>query len=116
MTRNAPANPARSAEARREMLRSAFRGELRWSDAIKRMRLSLGMSQEGFGRMFGISRRRIVELETGKANPTVETLVRIGKPFGLVPGFVPREDMQPLTQIIPEEARERPHFPGSAVK
>jgi hypothetical protein len=53
------------------------------------MRLSLGKTQEDFGRMFGISRRKVIDLEAGKANPELRTLARIGKPFGLTVGFVP---------------------------
>jgi putative transcriptional regulator len=88
--RASPVTPQQSSAARRDLLAKASRGELPWSEAIVLMRLSLGMSQEEFARMFRLPRRRLIDLEKGKANPTVETLVRIGRAFGLVVGFVPK--------------------------
>jgi transcriptional regulator with XRE-family HTH domain len=88
-----------SATARRDLLASAFRGELPWSEALVRMRLSLGKTQAEFGQMFGLTRQRIVALEGGKINPTVGTLMRISRPFGLTVGFVPRADVERPQQL-----------------
>lgn len=81
--------------ARHDLLVGAFRGELRWSEAIFRMRRSLGKTQEEFGRMFGLSRRKVIDLEAGRGNPELRTLARIGRPFGLMVGFVPDKDLKP---------------------
>ncbi len=93
MARVKSLDPAASATARRELLADAFHGRLDWSAALLRMRLALGMTQEAFGRLYGLSRRQVMELETGKANPTVDTLSRIATSFGLAVGFVPRKDL-----------------------
>lgn len=77
-------------ETRRELLIAAFEGQLTWAAAVRRMRHAIGKNQEEFGRIFGLSRRRVMELETGKANPTVDTLERIGRAFGYTVGFVPK--------------------------
>ncbi|MBX6370487.1 MAG: helix-turn-helix transcriptional regulator [Rhodospirillales bacterium] len=94
MSRMVRLEPAASAAARREIFDSASRGELGWSEAVRRMRLSLGKSQGEFGRLFGLTRRQVQEIETGKANPTIETLARLGKPFGLAVGFIPRNELK----------------------
>lgn len=63
-------------------------GGLEWSQAVKRMRQALGMTQARFAQTFKLTRRLVVALEAGKANPTAETLAKIGKPFGYQVGFV----------------------------
>lgn len=63
-------------------------GGLEWSQAVKRMRQALGMTQARFAQSFKMTRRLVVELEAGSANPTAETLEKIGKPFGYRVGFV----------------------------
>ena len=37
----------------------------------------------------GISTRILAEIELDRRNPTVETLNKIGRPFGYTVGFVP---------------------------
>lgn len=54
------------------------------------MRLSLAMDQESFGQVFKMTRRQVSEIERGVGNPTVETLERAARAFGLRLGFVPR--------------------------
>lgn len=54
------------------------------------IRKSLGLTQAQFATLTGITKRQVAEIETGKANPTVETLQRIGSLFGFSVGFVPR--------------------------
>lgn len=76
-------------EARARVLSLASAGDLPWSQGLVELRKSLGMNQSEFAKAFNLtSRRRVSELESGRANPTVETLERIGKPFGLVVGLV----------------------------
>lgn len=75
--------------ARREDVRNrAAAGELRFPEAIRDIRHSLGMSQIDFASRFGLTRRQLIELEKGKANPTLETLEKIGRVFGFTVGFV----------------------------
>jgi DNA-binding XRE family transcriptional regulator len=64
------------------------RGGLSVADTVRRMREAMGLTQQRFGEVFKLTERQVWELENGKANPTIETLTRLGKPFGFRPGFV----------------------------
>lgn len=78
-------------ESRSKVLECAERGELRWPEALSKLRRSLGMTQQDFAHTFQLtSRRRVGEMENGLANPTIATLERIAKPFGLTVGLVPK--------------------------
>ncbi|SDH14243.1 helix-turn-helix transcriptional regulator [Pelagibacterium luteolum] len=76
---------------RRELATRARSGTLRFPDAVGEIRKSLGMTQEQFGTMLGMSRRQVAEIESGRANPTLETLLKIGKLFGFTVGYIPEE-------------------------
>jgi putative transcriptional regulator len=67
---------------------AADAGQLSVARGVSEMRRALGLSQGAFGRRFGLTRRQVSELERDLANPTAETLEKIGRPFGLVAGFV----------------------------
>ena len=65
------------------------RGEISIGEAVRRMRNIIGMSQKDYARrIVGVSPRVLAEIERGVANPTVETLNKIGRPFGYEIGFV----------------------------
>jgi len=81
-------------DSRRQIEERSHRGELVWSNAVRELRLSLGMTQVEFAKMFRLTRKRVSEVENGRANLTIETLDRIGKPFGLTVGFVPRPNIE----------------------
>jgi len=52
------------------------------------MRLLLGMTQEEYGqKVVGLSRKVVSAIEKDAYNPTLETLKKIAKPFGLSIGF-----------------------------
>jgi DNA-binding XRE family transcriptional regulator len=74
---------------REENFRKAALGELAFPNAVRELRQSLGMTQAVFAERFGLTRVQVIALEAGKANPTLETLEKIGRPFGLRVGFVP---------------------------
>ena len=76
-------------EQRHRVSDRAQSGELRLPNAVYELRRSIGVSQEKFASIFGMNRQQISDIENGKANPTLETLNKIGKTFGLVVGFVP---------------------------
>ena len=76
---------------RSAVTRKAFRGELRFPSAIREIRQALGLTQVEFARYFGLSRLQVIALEKGDANPTLETLEKIGKAFGFEVGFVPKD-------------------------
>lgn len=70
-----------SLEARHALRADAEAGRLSWSDGIRRMRKSMGMTQADFAKRFRLTVRQLSEIETGAANPTVATLSRLGKLF-----------------------------------
>ncbi|MGV7215770.1 helix-turn-helix domain-containing protein [Bradyrhizobium sp. UFLA05-112] len=53
------------------------------------MRHALGLSQPEFAKLFKLTTRQVAEIERGVANPTSETLQKIGRAFGFQIGFVP---------------------------
>jgi transcriptional regulator with XRE-family HTH domain len=50
---------------------------------IRKRRQLLGLLQPQLADISGINRRTIQLVEAGKANPTIETLVKIADPLGL---------------------------------
>lgn len=48
---------------------------------IARLRLDAGISQEAFALMVGLSRQYLINIENGRANPTVDILERIAGGF-----------------------------------
>lgn len=77
-------------EHRRLLAERARHGALRLPGAVAEIRRSFGMTQEEFAKILGFTRRQVAEIENGKANPTLETLERIGRLFGFSVGLVPK--------------------------
>lgn len=76
-------------EIRHAIREDAEAGRLAWPDGIRRMRKAMGMTQAEFARRFKLTVRQLSELELGTANPTVKTLGRIARIYGLEVGLVP---------------------------
>ena len=78
------------AQRRRELIEAIANNELTLGQAVRRMRKISGMNQSAYAeRIVGISTRILAEIERDEGNPTVETLNKIGWPFGYTVGFVP---------------------------
>jgi DNA-binding XRE family transcriptional regulator len=77
-------------ENRRTLAERARNGDLRLPGAVAEIRRGFGMTQEEFAKTLSLTRRQVAEIEAGTANPTLETLERIGRLFGFGIGFVPR--------------------------
>ena len=61
------------------------------AEATRRMRKITGLNQKEYAtRIVGISPRILAAIEKGAGNPTVETLNKVGKPFGYQVGFTRR--------------------------
>jgi len=74
---------------KRQLIEDIDNHELTVGQAVRRMRKITGMSQKAYAqKIVGISPRVLAEIERDSANPTVETLNKIGRPFGYVVGFV----------------------------
>lgn len=75
-------------ERRTKLHIRACEGDLFLPDAVKEMRNAIAMTQVDFAYHFGLTRKQVIELENGRANPTLETLVKVCRPFGFKVGFV----------------------------
>ncbi|RAR99254.1 helix-turn-helix domain-containing protein [Ensifer adhaerens] len=75
---------------RHDLAERARRGGLRLPDAVGDMRKSIGLTQQEFANTLGLTRRQVAEIEAGTANPTLETMDKIGRLFGFTVGFVPK--------------------------
>lgn len=53
------------------------------SETVRAMRAIVGMTQVEYAKFVGVAPRIIIDIERGVANPTLETLKKIGKPFRL---------------------------------
>lgn len=64
-------------------------GHLSLAETVRRMRQVTGLTQADFAeKVAGVSKLTIAQIERGEGNPTVETLERVGRAFGLRLGFV----------------------------
>lgn len=75
---------------RRTLAERARTGHLRLPGAVVEIRKGFGMTQEEFAKTLSLTRRQVAEIEAGTANPTLETLEKIGRLFGFGVGFVPK--------------------------
>ncbi len=73
-----------------ELYRDLAQGNIGIRHATRRMRKIQGMSQKEYAhKVADISPRIISEFESGLGNPTLATLEKIAKPFGLEVTFLP---------------------------
>jgi putative transcriptional regulator len=77
-------------ENRRTLAERARVGDLRLPCAVAEIRKGIGMTQEEFAKTLSLTKRQVAEIEAGTANPTLQTLVKIGRLFGYAVGFVPK--------------------------
>ncbi len=76
-------------------------GRITLGQATRRMRKIVGLTQVEYAeRVLKIYPRVLMEIEKDRGNPTLETLEKIARPFGLKVGFV-------------RERREEARFPAS---
>lgn len=87
-------------ENRRTLSERARTGDLRLPGAVSEIRKGYCMTQVEFARTLSLSlslsRRQIAEMEAGTANPTLETLDRIGRLFFFSVCFVPSRSFRDL--------------------
>lgn len=72
--------------------RAAF-GDLRFPEDFKTIRKTIGLTQAEFAKYFHLTRQQVIDIEAGRANPNLETLKKIAKPFGFHVGFVKGRDI-----------------------
>jgi len=90
MPKKRPLTREETLARRREIALRAARGELRLPEAIRDVREAEGLTQAEFAERCGLTRLQLLDLEKGRGNPKLETLQRVGLPFGLEIGLVLR--------------------------
>ncbi|MEK7393953.1 MAG: hypothetical protein RL173_2767 [Fibrobacterota bacterium] len=75
---------------RKELRQKLHNGQLTIGEAVREMRRLTGLTQTEYAtRVVGIFPRVLMDIERGAANPTLETLELLAKPWGWKVGFVP---------------------------
>jgi putative transcriptional regulator len=72
-----------SLAAREQFYEQLAKKNLTLAETVKSMRAIVGITQPEYAKFVGIAPRIIIDLERGVGNPTLETLIKIGKPFRL---------------------------------
>lgn len=89
------ANKTDTSTSKRALMEAINNNELTLGEAVRGMRKITGMSQKAYAeRIVGIAPRILAEIERDSGNPTVETLNKIGRPFGFTVGFVAKAKLQ----------------------
>lgn len=55
------------------------------ADNVKRLRTLRGLSQSELGKAIGVAHSRISDIERGAGNPTLATIEKLAKVFGVSP-------------------------------
>lgn len=89
--------PPEEIRREKEVLYAAIAGgKLTIGQATRRMRKIVGMTQTEYAeKILKIYPRVLMEIERDRGNPTLETLQKIARPFGLKVGFVVKESHLP---------------------
>lgn len=98
-------------QRRVELYDAIAKGELTLQHAVKEMRSISRLTQAEFASHRGVSTKTIKEIESGKGNPTVQTLNRIGQFFGLEVAFVRSENLR--ERKMPAVTTEAPPPPAA---
>jgi putative transcriptional regulator len=77
---------------RRLLAERASAGRLRFPEDLREIRMAFGKSQDEFAGLIGLTRRQVADMENGNANPTYETIMKVGRLFGYRLAFVPGHD------------------------
>ena len=89
MSRTANKTTMSSREAKELLFTELAAGSLTIGQATKRMRMIVGLTQIEYAtKVLKIYPRVLMDIEKGRGNPTLETLEKLARPFGLTVGFV----------------------------
>ena len=72
---------------RRELYDGIKNNSWTLAESLKRMRKIVRMTQVEYARLVGVAPRIVIDLERGVGNPTLASLEKLGRPFGLVCGW-----------------------------
>jgi DNA-binding XRE family transcriptional regulator len=63
-------------------------GAITLGEGVRLMRLAAGMTQAQYAEMAGVDLRIVAAIEKGNGNPRLDTLRKLGRPYGLCVSFV----------------------------
>ncbi len=87
--------PEEASRMKLKLYEGVENGTLNMRDASRLMRKILGYSQKEYAeKVLKIAPRVLIDFERATGNPTLETLQKIGSPFGLEIGFVKKQQRQ----------------------
>ena len=72
---------------REELYHRIEAGQVGIREGLRELRRSMALSQRAYARMVGVAPRIVIEFESGRGNPTIQTLDRLFKPLGLELGL-----------------------------
>ncbi|MGM3175652.1 helix-turn-helix transcriptional regulator [Dickeya lacustris] len=85
-----PLNTSERQLAMQNIIRRMMFGEISQGNTLKELRLNvLGLRQEAYATLVGVSRKTLSEIENGKGNYTADIINKVFKPFGLKVGLMP---------------------------
>lgn len=85
-----------------EVSRRLLVQEISEGEALRLLRREvLGLSQEAYAKLVGISRRTLSDLERDQGNLTIAAMNRVFRPLGLRAGLLPRQ-----TELLKQAAKE----------
>ena len=63
-------------------------GKVTLGEAVRLMRLAVGMTQVNYAKMVGVDIRVLIDVEKGQGNPRLDSLEKIARPYGLAVSLV----------------------------
>ncbi|NKI74203.1 helix-turn-helix transcriptional regulator [Dickeya sp. CFBP 2040] len=85
-----PLNASERQFAMQNIIRRMMIGEISQGNALKELRLTvLGLKQDAYANLVGVSRKTLSEIENDKGNYTADIINKVFKPFGLKMGLIP---------------------------
>lgn len=76
----------------REVMQDLRRGDRSEGQVLRHLRREvLGLSQQRYAELVGVSRRTLTDIEADRGNVTMAMLNRVFRPLGLRVGLVPRD-------------------------
>ncbi len=76
-----------------KLLLELYSGQISEGALLRRLRKDvLGLNQEGYAKLVGVSRRTLSDVERDQGQLTMSVYAAVFKPLGLKPGLLPRSD------------------------
>ncbi|QTP58907.1 helix-turn-helix domain-containing protein [Billgrantia antri] len=85
-------SPEEREQALLAVVQELAEGVIEEGEALRRLRRNtLGLSQQAYADLVGVSRRTLSDIERGKGNVSLAVMNRVFRPLGLRVGLLPRQ-------------------------